>query len=67
MHLTDRTSRAMLVSMSILLVQLVPQGILFGADRNVTTEVSQGGHLVVQGQSQRPKVVKWPNREAIIG
>ena len=53
--------------MSILVVQLVPQGILFGADRNVTTEVAQGGRLVVQGQSQRPKVIKWPNREAIIG
>lgn len=56
-----------LVEMSILVVQLVPQGILFGADRNVTTELSQGGRLVVQGQSQRPKVLKWPNREAIIG
>jgi len=56
--------------MSILLVQLVPEGILFGADRNITTVVEQNaGNVVHQmvGQSQRPKVLKWPNREAIIG
>lgn len=56
--------------MSILVVQLVPEGILFAADRNITTSVKQKtdeGSLVVEGQSQRPKVLKWPNQEAIIG
>jgi hypothetical protein len=53
--------------MSILVVHLVPQGILFGADRNITTQVSSTGLPTVQGQSQRPKVLKWPNREAIVG
>lgn len=56
--------------MSILVVHLTPQGLLFGADRNVTTQVQrQDGHLLVrvEGQSQRPKVLKWPNREAIVG
>jgi len=55
---------------SILVVHLTPQGLLFGADRNVTTQVErQDSELVVrvEGQSQRPKVLKWPNREAIVG
>jgi hypothetical protein len=33
---------------------------IFGADRNVTTRV--GGTIVRMGQSQRSKVLKWPNR-----
>lgn len=56
--------------MSILVVHLTPQGLLFGADRNITSQVRrQDGQLVVlvEGQSQRPKVLKWPNREAIVG
>lgn len=53
--------------MSILVVKLVPEGILFGADRNITSGIIENGHPIVQGQSQRPKVLKWPNREAIIG
>jgi len=38
---------------------------LFGADRNVTTQVGQD--VIYVGQAQRPKVLKWPNRDAIIG
>ena len=56
--------------MSILIVHLVPQGLLFGADRNITAEIRRedgGIEIRVQGQSQRPKVLKWPNREAIVG
>lgn len=56
--------------MSILVVQLVPEGILFAADRNITTSVEQQtnrGLREVIGQSQRPKVLKWPNQEAIVG
>lgn len=52
--------------MSILVVQLVPEGVLFGADRNVTTTVQQGA-LIASGQAQRPKVLKWPNREIVVG
>lgn len=58
--------------MSILVVQALPQGIIFGADRNIT-ETRAGsdssGRLVtvVIGQSQRPKVLRWPNRKALIG
>jgi hypothetical protein len=51
---------------SILVVQLVPEGLLFGADRNVTVEVPQGS-VVASGQSPRPKVHRWPNREVVIG
>jgi hypothetical protein len=56
--------------MSIMVVHLVPQGLLFGADRNITSQVTRqdgGVAITVEGQSQRPKVLKWPNREAIIG
>jgi hypothetical protein len=51
--------------MSILVVHLVPQGMLFAADRNVTTTLTGGGFRS-QGQSQRPKVLRWPNREMLI-
>ena len=42
--------------MSILLVEVLPQGIIFGADRNVTFskwQVLEGGNTVIQylGQS----------------
>jgi hypothetical protein len=50
---------------SILVVHLIPQGLIFGADRNVTTQVE--GEVVYVGQSQRPKVLKWPNRDALLG
>lgn len=52
--------------MSVLVVQLVPQGILFGADRNVTWRTD--AHAVIrQGQTPRPKVMAWPNRDILIG
>jgi hypothetical protein len=55
---------------SILLVQLTGPGILFGADRNITEQKTiQHGQvtITVSGQSQRPKVLKWPNQEVIVG
>jgi hypothetical protein len=52
--------------MSILVVHLVPEGLLFAADRNITTW-REGGGLRLIGQAQRPKVLKWPNTDAIIG
>jgi hypothetical protein len=64
--------------MSILLVEIVPQGIVFGADRNVThsrvmqKRFEQDGKSVIEireeifGQSQRPKVLRWPQRKAVI-
>jgi len=52
--------------MSILVVHLVPEGLLFAADRNITN-MATGGNVTLIGQSQRPKVLKWPNTDAIIG
>jgi hypothetical protein len=58
--------------MSILLVEVLPQGLIFGADKNVTfTEQRMGrdGNITIeiQGQNQRPKVLRWPNRKALVG
>jgi hypothetical protein len=55
---------------SILVVQLVPQGILFGADRNITHQwiLRDGSKLITAaGHTQRPKVLEWPNREVVLG
>jgi len=45
---------------------------IFGADRNVTvtrriSTASGQTTIVIQGQGQRPKVLKWPNEKALIG
>ncbi len=56
--------------MSLLYVQLVPEGILFGADRNITAQATLSDGTIeihVSGQSQRSKVLKWPNHEVIVG
>lgn len=58
--------------MSILVVQVLPQGIISGADRNITvtrvaSDSSGRSVTVVLGQSQRPKVLRWPNKKALIG
>ncbi len=52
--------------MSIMVVQLVPEGILLGADRNITVSV-QDANVVYSGQTPRPKVLKWPNRQIVVG
>jgi hypothetical protein len=51
--------------MSIMAVRVVAEGILFATDRNVTVELP-GASATRVGQSQRPKVLKWPNREVIL-
>lgn len=67
------------ITMSILLVEIVPQGIIFGADRNVThsrimqKRFEQNEKTIIEvreevyGQSQRPKILRWPQRKAVIG
>ena len=47
--------------MSVLVVQVLPQGILFGADRNLT----YGDFTPTLGQ--RAKVLKWQNGRAAVG
>jgi hypothetical protein len=57
-------------AVSILAVRLVPDGLIFGADCNVTSRwvLEDGGVLITaSGQSERPKVLNWPNREVIVG
>jgi len=57
--------------MSILAVHALPQGIIFGADRNITeTRITNENNRlinIVMGQTQSPKVLRWPNYKAIIG
>jgi hypothetical protein len=57
--------------MSILLVEIVPQGMIFGADRNITWQMERSDreHTVIEyhGHTQRPKVLRWPDRRALIG
>jgi hypothetical protein len=56
--------------MSILVVQLAPAGLLFGADRNITHTITYsfpGASRTISGQAQRPKVLKSPNHELIVG
>ena len=50
---------------SILVTHLVPQGLIFAADRNITTSIS-APPVVRVGQKQRPKVLKWPNADVIV-
>lgn len=51
--------------MSILVTHLVPQGLIFAADRNITTSISVPPITYI-GQMQRPKVLKWPNADVIV-
>jgi hypothetical protein len=50
---------------SILVTHLVPQGLIFAADRNITTSISRPPVKLV-GQVQRPKVLKWPNADVLV-
>jgi hypothetical protein len=49
--------------MSLLVVYLVPEGILFAADRNLS--VPSGGRIVSVDAAS--KVLEWPDRSAILG
>ena len=50
--------------MSILVVEIVSEGMIFGADRNIT--VTQHGGQTTQGSPQK-KVFKWPSANTLIG
>ena len=51
-------------NMSFLVIEVVSKGIIFAADRNVTTTYSDGS----ENQNKKiEKVIKWPNNKAIIG
>jgi hypothetical protein len=58
--------------MSILVTFLARHGIVFAADRNITSTfqvVNSIGQVQPRlvGHSRRPKVLKWPNRDTIVG
>ena len=58
--------------MSVFIIHLLPQGIIFAADRNITiNSVYQDREQLISinnyGQTQSSKVLKWPNNKAIIG
>src|SRR6266542_1647579 len=50
---------------SILVTHLVPQGLIFAADRNVTSSISDP-RATLMGQKQRPKLLKWPNADVLV-
>lgn len=50
--------------MSILVVEVVSEGMIFGADRNITVSSADG--RANQGNPQR-KVMKWPNEHTLFG
>lgn len=50
--------------MSILIIEVLSEGIIFGADRNITSTYTNGTTLQ---NSQCSKVFKWPNDEILFG
>jgi hypothetical protein len=50
--------------MSILVVEVVSEGLIFAADRNITLEDSSGN--VSRGTPQ-PKVLQWPRKDVLFG
>lgn len=58
--------------MSLLLIEVVPQGIVFGADKNITNSTvftRQNGTTgtINHGQTKGQKVFLWSNRNVLIG
>lgn len=58
--------------MSILLIEIVPQGMIFGADRNISERTQYStpdGKTVIHnyGQSQRSKIFRWPKPQILVG
>lgn len=52
--------------MSLLTVQVLPQGMIFAADKNVTVSF-QRGQAVYQAQELGSKILRWPRRKALVG
>ncbi len=50
--------------MSILVVEVLSEGIIFCADRNITTEYGNG---TTRQDETRPKVMKWPTNKNLFG
>lgn len=50
--------------MSILVIEVLSEGMIFGADRNITTEYLDGS---TAQELTKPKVFKWPKDNILIG
>jgi hypothetical protein len=50
--------------MSILVVEALSEGLIFGADRNITTRNPDG---TTAQEQQWPKVLKWPSKNSLFG
>jgi len=50
--------------MSFLIIEITSKGLIFGADKNVTTTYSDGS---ADQNSKTEKVLKWPDGKALIG
>ncbi len=50
--------------MSILVVEVLSEGLIFGADRNITSTYLNGS---TSQKCKRPKVLKWPNENYLFG
>ena len=50
--------------MSILVVEVVSEGLIFAADRNITVTMPDGATTQPEG---RPKVVPWPRQDVLLG
>ncbi|MCP4258684.1 MAG: hypothetical protein GY774_14465 [Planctomycetes bacterium] len=50
--------------MSILVVECLSEGLIFGADRNITTTYPNGK---TTQKNKRPKVLKWPSENYLFG
>jgi hypothetical protein len=56
--------------MSILIIEVLPQGMIFAADRNVTVTREMSGDsetIVYQAQEIGSKIVRWPHERALVG
>jgi hypothetical protein len=50
--------------MSILVVEVLSEGLIFGADRNITSTYPDGR---TSQEDRRPKVLKWPDKNHLFG
>jgi hypothetical protein len=54
--------------MSIFVSEILPEGIVFAADKNVTiSKLDAQGKVVSEVQDQGSKILRWPKRKALIG
>ena len=50
--------------MSILVVEVLSEGLIFGADRNITSSYTNGSTFQ---ECKRPKVLRWPDDNHLFG